>query len=96
MKRIISSIGGVILGFGVIAALSAEEVKTFEELDADSDGYISKEEAKADQSINNNWTKADKDSNGHLDISEFSAFEATGYVPPHDREEPEPGAAPLN
>jgi Ca2+-binding EF-hand superfamily protein len=84
------------LGLGVITALSAEEVKTFEQLDADSDGYISKEEAKADTSINRNWTKADKDKNGRLDTSEFSAFEASGYVPPHDREEAEPGAAPLD
>lgn len=97
MKRIICSIKGLVLGLGVITVLSAEEVKTFEELDADSDGYISKNEAKAQKSIEQNWAKADKDMNGRLDISEFSAFESIGrYVPPTDREEPEPGAAPFD
>ena len=99
MKRIsiMWSIAGIVLGLGMITALSAEEVKTFEELDANSDGYISKDEAMAQKSIERNWAKADKDKNGRLDISEFSAFEAAGkYEPPEDREIPEPGAAPLD
>lgn len=97
MKSIICSIAGLVLGFGIVTALSAEEVKTFEELDANSDGYISKDEAKAQKSIEQNWTKADKDKNGRLDISEFSAFEGSGkYEPPEDSEIPEPGAAPMD
>lgn len=97
MKRIICSIAGLVFGVGVITALSAEEVKTFDDLDVNSDGYISKDEAMAQKSIERNWTKADKDKNGRLDISEFSAFEGMGkYEPPEDSEISEPGAAPFD
>ena len=96
MKRIICTITGLILGLGVVTALSAEEVKTFDELDVNADGYISKEEAMAQKSITRNWTKVDADKNDRIDISEFSAFESKGrFTPPEDSEEPEPGAAPF-
>lgn len=97
MKCIKWFVTGLIFGLGVVTAVSAEEVLTFEEMDANSDGYISKDEAKAEKKLEKNWTKADKDKNGRLDSSEFSAFEAMDqYVPPHDREIAEPGAAPLD
>jgi hypothetical protein len=96
MKQTLN-IAAFVLGLCVVTGLAAEEVKMFEELDVDSDGYISKKEAMAQKSIEKNWKKADKDNDGRLDISEFSAFEAEGaYVPPEDREIAEPGAAPLD
>lgn len=96
MKRTIN-IAAFALGLCVAGGLGAEEVKMFEDLDADSDGYISKTEAMAQKSIAKNWMKADKDKDGRLDISEFSAFEAIeAFVPPDDREISEPGAAPLD
>lgn len=97
MKRMKWIVTGLIFGLSVVTALSAEEVKTFEEMDVNSDGYISKDEAKAEKALEGNWAKADKDKNGRIDSSEFSAFEAEGrYVPPTDREIPEPGAAPMD
>lgn len=90
------------LGFGSLVAtnLAAAEEKeaaiTFDQIDANGDGYISKEEAKVSRDMTRNWAKADKDKNGHVDISEFSAFESQGrFTPPTDLEEPEPGAAPF-
>jgi len=96
MKRIICIITGLVLGLGVVTALSAEEVLTFDDMDVDSDGYISRDEAKAQKSINRNWAKIDADKDGNIDISEFSAFESIGrFVPPVESEIPEPGAAPF-
>lgn len=97
MKSIKWMVMGLIFGLGVVTVVSAEEVKTFEDLDINSDGYISKDEAMAQKSIERNWTKVDKDKNGRLDISEFSAFEAKGrFEPPEDSEIAEPGAAPMD
>jgi hypothetical protein len=96
MKRIICTITGLILGLGVVTALSAEEVKTFEDLDINADGYISKDEAAAQKSIKRNWAKVDADKNDRIDISEFSAFESEGrFTPPEESEVAEPGAAPF-
>ena len=96
MKRFICIITGLVLGLGVVTALSAEEVKTFEDLDIDTNGYISKDEAMAQKSIKRNWAKVDADKNGRIDITEFSAFESTGrFTPPEDMEVSEPGAAPF-
>lgn len=96
MKRFICIVTGLVLGLGVATALSADEVKTFEELDIDTNGYISKDEAKAQKSIDDNWAKADADKDGRIDVSEFSAFESTGrFTPPDESEVSEPGAAPF-
>ena len=96
MRYIICIITGLVLGLGVATALSAEEVLTFDDMDVDSNGYISMDEAKAQKSINRNWAKIDADKDGNIDISEFSAFESIGrYVPPVESEIPEPGAAPF-
>ena len=96
MKRFTCIVTGLVLGLGVVTALSAEEVKTFEDLDVDTNGYISKDEAKAQDSIKRNWAKVDTNKDGHIDISEFSAFESIGkFEPPEDSEVAEPGAAPF-
>lgn len=96
MKRFICIITGLVLGLGVVTALSAEEVKTFEDLDIDTNGYISKDEAMAQESIKRNWAKVDADKDGRIDISEFSAFESIGrFTPPEESEVSEPGAAPF-
>ncbi|HSH29464.1 MAG TPA: hypothetical protein VK971_06100 [Thiohalobacter sp.] len=70
---------------------------TFEALDRDGDGYISAEEAGAHKGLEANWDKADANQDGHLDSSEFSAFEGEGRLsPPEESEISEPGAAPYS
>lgn len=47
----------------------------FKDLDADRNGYISQYEARDKHRVFFYYPKADKNSDGHLDQSEFSAFE---------------------
>ena len=51
----------------------------YRNLDINGDGYLSKQEVQAHQrrmeTITNNWQKADRNNDGRVDISEFSAFE---------------------
>ena len=78
-------------------ALSADEVKTFDELDVDSNGYISKQEAKASKDFKWKWRKADKNGDGRIDIDEFTAFMGKGrFEPPEETESEGIGAAPMN
>jgi len=92
-----------LLNFAAAAAisltfsLSAEEVKTstFSTMDKDGDGYISIVETNNEELLRD-WAKFDLDSDGKIELSEFSAFESKSgsaelFVPAED---PEPGAAP--
>ena len=72
----------------------AEEVRNFDDVDEDGDGYITKKEARDLTEMKTNWMKADVDQDGKIDVSEFSAFEGRNMFAPVDVEEPEPGAAP--
>jgi Ca2+-binding EF-hand superfamily protein len=61
-------------------AVSAGEMQstykeTFKKLDTNKDGYISKDEAMADKELSKDWSHADKNSDGKVEESEFSAFE---------------------
>jgi len=86
--------------FGAIAVvfnISAEQMDTTTSanLDKDGDGYISIVEATGHNEILRNWTRLDHDSDGKIEVSEFSAFEsqeapAEYFVPPDVS--PEPGA----
>lgn len=59
----------------------------FTSLDKDGDGYISKEEASAD--VQDRWETADRNADGKLDQSEFSALETqdAGDTMGHDKDE---------
>ena len=86
---------GLLLFAFSIATAYADKVKTFDELDQNGDGYISKTEIKDNSDMNKNWTKADRNKDDKLDAAEFSAFEGRErFQPAEDMEEPEPGAAP--
>jgi hypothetical protein len=52
---------------------SAEKTGTFDTLDANKDGRISMPEASADPTLVESFSKADKNGDGYLDNSEYSA-----------------------
>lgn len=77
-----------------IGIAMAEAPKTFDQMDSDGDGFISKSEAADRADIKQNWSQADTDRDNRLDAAEFSAFEGREMFQPAEVEEPEPGAAP--
>lgn len=96
MKNLIISSTGLCLALGLMTAVISAPVLTFEDIDVNADGYISKQEAVAYKEMNTHWTKVDTNKDGHADIDEFSQFESTGrFQPPDDSEIAEPGAAPF-
>jgi Ca2+-binding EF-hand superfamily protein len=58
------------------AAVAGEDA--FMALDANEDGYISAQEAAADESLHQSWEITDANQDGQVDAAEFSAFEAMG------------------
>ena len=51
---------------------------SFEQLDADQDGYISETEAKVSPTLAMKTEELDQNGDGKLDRTEFSAFESAG------------------
>ena len=66
----------VLLAFSPAAVIAAEASKTFNELDNDGDGYISKSEATSRADLRQNWNSVDANKDGKLTEAEFSAFES--------------------
>jgi hypothetical protein len=56
------------------AAVAGEDA--FMKLDVNEDGYISAQEAAADESLHQRWEITDANQDGQIDAAEFSAFEA--------------------
>lgn len=63
--------------------------KTFQELDANSDGFISAEEAAVDPALTQDFARRDADADGKLSEDEFLGSEA----PPTEPTEPTETAA---
>jgi hypothetical protein len=59
------------------ATQPAQKGATFESLDADSDGRISKTEAAANQSVLDQFSKYDKDGDGFIERSEVTSANKT-------------------
>jgi hypothetical protein len=96
MKILITPSLGLYLLLTAPASFAATAVPTFEELDINGDGYISKAEAKAYKDMSKKWAKVDTNKDGRADIDEFTRFESAGrFEPPEDSETPELGAAPM-
>lgn len=94
MKKSHFIIGFVALTFSTMSFAMEKEI-TFDQLDDDVNGYLSKSEANDRPDLKKNWKSIDTNADDKLDISEFSAFEAKErFTPPEDMEEPEIGAAP--
>lgn len=55
------------------AAVATEDA--FIKLDVNEDGYISAQEAAADESLRQSWETTDANQDGQIDAAEFSAFE---------------------
>lgn len=53
----------------------ADKDMRFKHLDQDKNGYISQYEARDKHRVFYYYPRADKNNDGHLDMSEFSAFE---------------------
>ena len=66
-------------GFAVSTALAGEDPgkseMRFKQLDTNNNGHISQYEAKDKHRVFYYYQKADRNEDGHLDKSEFSAFE---------------------
>lgn len=50
----------------------------FKTIDTDADGFISEAEAREHHGLLESWRKADLNSDGKIDQTEFSAFETEG------------------
>lgn len=75
MKKQIAVIACV-SAFAAGSAIAGEQQgEMFKQLDTDQDGYISAEEAEAHGDLTSQWNSVDKNSDGQVDQSEFSAFE---------------------
>ena len=56
-------------------ASRSSQLPSFQDLDKNKDGYISKSEAKGMSALHKNWRAADTNKDGRIDQSELSAFE---------------------
>jgi Ca2+-binding EF-hand superfamily protein len=65
------------------AAVAGEDA--FMSLDVNEDGYISAQEAAADESLHSRWEITDANQDGQVDAAEFSAFEAMGSTESTDQ-----------
>jgi Ca2+-binding EF-hand superfamily protein len=97
MKNFVYIICGLFFLISTSLAADMEDNYTFESFDGDGNGYISKSEANKEAELMENWSIADADKNGRVDVNEFSKFAASGrFEPPDDAEISEPGAAPFS
>lgn len=64
---------------GDSAAPQSQGASDFKKLDANADGYVSKDEAVADAALTSDFVKRDVDGDGKLSESEFAA---NGSTPP--------------
>jgi hypothetical protein len=68
----------------------------YEEIDFNTDGWISKQEASQRPDLLANWERIDTNNDGLIGPMEYLHYESgSSYVPPDDRQDMDPGAAPL-
>ena len=73
MKTLASTLM-LMLTAGTVFAQSGSDAPSFMQIDANADGRISKEEARADARVAERFQEADTDRDGHLSLEEFSAI----------------------
>ena len=71
---------------------SPQQSMAFGDLDADADGKLSRDEAKASEPLEKQFSTVDRDNDGQIDQAEFSAFESgeSGTAQPRDQSHAEP------
>lgn len=74
-KMLTTKMAMALLAAGFCTAAIASE-DAFIKLDVNEDGYISAQEAVADESLHQSWETTDANQDGQIDAAEFSAFEA--------------------
>jgi hypothetical protein len=84
MKKMqISKTAMALLAAGFFTVAVAGE-DAFIKLDVNEDGYISAQEAVADESLHQRWESTDANQDGQIDAAEFSAFEAMDTSTPKE------------
>ncbi|MGD8633959.1 MAG: hypothetical protein PVF85_10340 [Anaerolineales bacterium] len=80
----------LVAGLFIFGAHADDVTESFDEIDSNGDGYISRDEAQAMPSLADvdHWAKYDKDDDGQIDAVEFSAFEAKHME--KETQEPQP------
>ena len=75
------------LGLGATAyAGDMDKAKSFNDLDANRDGLLTKEEAAADSTISADFATADTNQDGYVTAAEFDAAQADEYSEEEDAE----------
>ena len=90
IKQIIA-VGALLVPFAVLAGGND---KVFKDLDKNSDGVISKEEAAKAKQLVADFDNIDTDGSGSIEMTEFSALESAEAYTPMETEEEPIGAAP--
>lgn len=74
---------GVFAAILIAGCAPVRHENSFEALDTNNDGSVSRQEAQARSDVVVNWRRIDQNDDGQLDVVEFSAFErARGVAPP--------------
>jgi hypothetical protein len=78
------------------AEMSADNERWFKDLDLDKNNVLTIDEAERNTLVFQKFNSIDKNQDGKLEASEFSAFEVPDHFEPPILEDPGVGAAPLD
>jgi hypothetical protein len=82
--------------FAFAAEMSSDNEKWFKDLDLDKNNVLTIDEAERNTLVFQKFDKIDKNHDGKLEASEFSAFEVPDHYEPPVLDDPGVGAAPLD
>lgn len=91
--RHVVMVGAMTVSFAALAGETSNE-QTFNTLDKNSDGVITKDEAAGVENLVKDWSTIDKNNSGSIEVSEFAALESAEAYSPVEAENEPIGAAP--